>query len=104
MSDSNCEFLLMSKFSSFVDAATIIGLNRDNEINVNQYNTVTKNLSYVSLYTPYLINPNRIDISNPKVKKEYYEKFKPKMNSSNSNLRAGHCFKDITSLIDIGHF
>ena len=104
MSDSNCELLIMSKFSAFVDAATIIGLNRDNEINVNQYNTVTNNLAYVSLYTPYLINPNRIDISNPKVKKEYYVKFNPKMNSSNSNLRSAQCFKDITSLIDIGQF
>ena len=104
MSDSNVELLIMSKYSAFVDAAAIIGLNKDNEVNVNQYNTVTNNLAYVNLYTPYEVNPKRVDVNSPNIQKDYYERFIPKMNSSNSNLRSAQCFKDIASLIDIGQF
>ena len=104
MSDSNVELLIMSKYSAFVDAAAIIGLNKDNEVNVNQYNTVTNNLAYVHLYTPYVVNPKRVNVNDPNIEKDYYERFIPKMNSSNSNLRSAQCFKDIASLIDIGQF
>ena len=104
MSDSNVELLIMAKYSAFVDAAAIIGLNKDNEVNVNQYNTVTNNLAYVHLYTPYEINPKRVNVNDPNIEKEYFERFIPKMNSSNSNLRSAQCFKDISSLVDIGQF
>ena len=101
MSDGNCEILILSKLSAFCDLNTLIGYSVNQEINVNQYNTITNYLSLGELNIKYGVDEKYLEKNDPLKRLTVKEHIK-NPNNSGLNSKSSMCFKDISSLFNLG--
>ena len=101
MSDGNCEILVLSKLSAFCDLNTLIGYSGNHEINVNQYNTITNYISLGDLNIKYEVDERYLKKNDPLKNLTVKEHIKNPNNSA-LNSKSSMCFKDISSLFNLG--